>query len=313
MTSQTDWSFLDDRGHRVTLDRRPRRIVAYIQAAAALWDHGISPVGLFGSPHDGEHPDRTKAGDLPLEQLRYLGSGNALRPDDVLDTRPELLVAVTYDGNFMYGMERERAEELEAQVPTVLLGTGPGRRLSSVRERFTELAQALGPVAAPEAAGVPDSQQESELQRAQSRLAATAAQAAHVRVLALSPAGPDRVHLARPGAWPDLSALTEHGVHMVEPPAGGANWSTTDWQEAAELGPDVVLADARGNATPEAELRGSEHWRKLVSHAPVVPWNPELPCTARAHARFFDLLRTTLDGTLHSQNPLHSQQPKPPS
>ena len=48
--AQTDgsWEFTDDRGRKISLPRRPQRIVAQVGAAAALWDFGIRPVGIFG-------------------------------------------------------------------------------------------------------------------------------------------------------------------------------------------------------------------------------------------------------------------------
>ncbi|HQY31982.1 MAG TPA: ABC transporter substrate-binding protein [Thermomicrobiales bacterium] len=42
------WAFTDDRGITVTLDKMPERIVADINVAAALWDFGLRPVGIFG-------------------------------------------------------------------------------------------------------------------------------------------------------------------------------------------------------------------------------------------------------------------------
>ena len=66
--------------HTVGVLRRPRRlavagerplwIVAYIQAGATLWDHGIRPVALFGSQHDGAAPDPARGGELPLANIR---------------------------------------------------------------------------------------------------------------------------------------------------------------------------------------------------------------------------------------------------
>ncbi|MGW7519890.1 ABC transporter substrate-binding protein [Streptomyces sp. NPDC054796] len=309
MTSETAWHFLDDRGHRATAEHRPLRVVAYLQAAAALWDHGLSFVGVFGSQHDGAVPDRAKSGNLPLDDVPYLGAGSALRTEDILAVRPELLVAVTYDGKRAYGLDPAQAGELEKHVPTVALGVGAGHSLTAVRERFAALARALG-VGEGAGAEVPGAE---ALGAASRRLRAAADAASRTRVLALSPAGPDSVHLARPGAWADLFALAEHGVGMVEPPAGpGANWSTTGWEEAAALAPDVVLSDVRGNAvapvapaspvapvspaSPERTGQGAG-WQALAARAMFVPWNPELPCSPLAHARFFEHVAEILETT----------------
>lgn len=60
MEQNTPWEFSDDRGRLVVAGARPARIVAYIQAGATLWDHGIRPVGIFGSQHDAAAPDPAK-------------------------------------------------------------------------------------------------------------------------------------------------------------------------------------------------------------------------------------------------------------
>ncbi|MGW9042520.1 ABC transporter substrate-binding protein [Streptomyces lydicus] len=287
MEQNTPWEFSDDRGRLVVAGERPVRIVAYIQAGATLWDHGIRPVAIFGSQHDEAAPDPAKGGDLPLAEIEYLGSGTALHPDTLLAAEPDLVVAVTYDGEQVYGLEQKTALEVEAHVPVATVAVGPGRSLAEVRERFAALAGSLGrgePLGAAR-----------ELDAAEDALRQAAGGAPGPRVLALSPAGPDRVHLARPGSWPDLRALAEHGVGLVEPAAGaGVNWSTVGWAEAAELSPDIVLMDVRTNAARPESLRADEHWRTIEARARLLPWNPEASCSRRAHTRFFTLVADTV-------------------
>ncbi|MEV1023782.1 ABC transporter substrate-binding protein [Streptomyces sp. NPDC050264] len=279
--STTAWEFTDDRGHLAAAPEAPERVVAYIQAGASLWDLGLRPVGIFGSYHDGGRPDHAKSGALPLDDIAYLGAGAGLGLDDVLAVRPDLVVALTYGGGQVYGVEPEVAKHLEEHVPVAVIDVGQGRGLAAVRERVAELGRSLG--VAEESAAL------GELTRAERELAETAEQCETVRVLALSPGGPDSVHLARPGKWPDLSALTGLGVRTVEPPEGpGANWHTGTWADAAELAPDVVLVDARANAAPPERYAGDAQWAAVAERAVVLPWNPEIPASAAAHAAFFD-------------------------
>lgn len=115
------------------------------------------------------------------------------------------------------------------------------------------------------------------------------------RVLALSAAGPGSVHLARPGTWPDLRALSALGVDLLDPGHGaGGNWCTTDWAGALALDPDVVLGDVRANAATPDALRGDGHWRALQERVRTVAWNPEAPCSHRGHARFVDAVAAAL-------------------
>ncbi|NLU68307.1 ABC transporter substrate-binding protein [Streptomyces sp. HNM0574] len=280
MTMDSFWAFRDDRGREATAPRRPRRIVAYVQAAAVLQDLGLPVSGIFGSPHDKDGIDPVKAEALTDRDVPYLGAGAEIDAAAVRASGADLFVSVTYDGEHLYGVDPETAGELAAELPTVAVGTGAGHSLFSVRERYAELARSLG-AEPPAPAG---------LEASADALRAAAGEAPRVRVTALSPAGADTVHVARADAWPDLRALTELGLRPADLPGSGGNWVTTDWATAAGAAPDVILADARGNATPLDALRENEGWTRLADGATVLPWNPELPCTSRAMSHFFSTL-----------------------
>ncbi|GAA1353412.1 ABC transporter substrate-binding protein [Streptomyces beijiangensis] len=281
MTVQTGWEFSDDRGQVASAARRPSTVVAYIQAGATLWDHGVPCAGVFGSLHDGATLDRAKAGALPVAGTPYLGAGGTLDVETLLRGDPDLVVAVSYGGGQVYGLDPGVAKQLEEQVPVVVIDVGQSHELGEIRARFDALARSLGAEPDPEGVRV--------LGAVEERLRAVSSMAGAPRVLALSSAGAEQVHLARPGAWAELRALTACGVDLVEPPAeGGVNWSTVGWAEAAGLRPEVVLGDVRSNAgTLDVEFaRGAR----------VVAWNPEAPCTAWAHAEFLTTVAGALEG-----------------
>ncbi|WP_406447640.1 ABC transporter substrate-binding protein [Streptomyces sp. NBC_00876] len=289
MRERTVWQFSDDRGQVSAAGRRPAKVLAYVQAGATLWDHGIRPSAIFGSGHDDPAvPDAAKTGSLPLADVAYAGAGARLDVDTLLRGEPDLVVAVSYGGGQVYGLDPETAKHLEERVPVVVIDVGQTRTLAEIAVRFAELARSLGaeePLAATR-----------ELDAARDRLRALTAGPDRARVLALSPAGPEQAHLARPRMWPELWVLAELGVGLVEPAEGpGANWSTVGWGQAAALRPAVVLADIRVNATPLDELGTNEQWAALERSARVVPWNPEPVCSARAHARFLALVADALE------------------
>lgn len=286
MTSAHPWQFTDSRGQLATAATRPTRIAAYIQAGATLWDHGLRPAAIFGSFHDGPTPDRAKSGRLPLADLSYLGAGTTLDPDGVLASGADLLVAVSYGGGAVYGMEPDAAKHLEEQIPVVVIDVGQGRSLAEVRESFGALAASLG--------GTEPAAASHRLTDAQAKLKSLASPATPA-ILALSPAGDTQVHLARPQAWPDLRALTALGVPLLSPPPeGGMNWATVDWPTAAALAPRIVLADVRANARPLDPALLGDGVRTL-------PWNPELPASSTAHALFYDTVAEALgNGTRHT-------------
>ncbi|MEE1801386.1 MULTISPECIES: ABC transporter substrate-binding protein [unclassified Streptomyces] len=286
MNPGNGWEFTDDRGRLTAATDRPTRVVAYIQAGATLWDHGVRPLGIFGSHHDGETQDPAKAGELPLAELRSFGAGSAFDLEGVHAAGADLVVAVGYGTGQVYGIDPEAAKHLEEQIPVVVIEVGKDRSLDSIRDRFSELARSLHAPLEPAVA---------ELERAEARLRAQAAGPVRPRVLALSAAGPETAYLARPDTWPDLRALTELGVGLIAPEeGGGANWRTVEWSEAAALAPDIVLADVRANAAPRELLQDNAHWRAIEERARIVAWNPETPSSHRAHARSLDTVTDAL-------------------
>lgn len=278
------WEFTDDRGVTVRTQRRPERIAAYIRAGAGLWDLGIRPVALYGSGHDGERPDPAKTGSTATEDIPYLGASAALDEETLTSVRPDLIVDVTYDGKHAYAVDDGTADR--AGIPVVALSVAGDVPLTAMLDRFVDLARALGA----ETDGG-----EAEFEEARAAVREAAANAARLKVLALSPAGEERVHLARPTAWPELRQLLELGVPLTDPgEEGSVNWRTTTWDRAVDLAPDLVLTDARSNADRPAALAAVPAWRTLTATAPVQPWNPELPCSRHACAGFLRTVAAAL-------------------
>ncbi|WP_369200815.1 ABC transporter substrate-binding protein [Streptomyces sp. PU-14G] len=291
MVASDLWTFRDDRGQEVTAAHTPRRLVAYVQAAAVLAEHGVPTAAVFGSPHEAAGPGPVEREIPGLQDVAYLGAGEGLTAQDIARTEPELLVTVTYDGDRLYGIGPDLRKALEPALPLAALHVGPGARLADVRRRFAELARALDP-AHPNTTASGTGRQEPDA--GLGRLGAAARTARGVRVLALSPAGPDQAHVARPAGWPLLGELTQAGVHVLDLPAAGASWATYGWEELAGLEPDVILRDVRGNATPDPRLSEVTAWQRMSHRAQVLPWNPELPFTADAVASFLDAVTDAL-------------------
>ncbi|MEU7038183.1 ABC transporter substrate-binding protein [Streptomyces sp. NPDC046237] len=276
MSDMKVWGFTDDRGTALGAVRVPGRVVAYVRAGAALLDLGVTPVAVYGSGHDGEGLDPVKAGELEAAGVPYLGPGRVVDEARLRSLGPELIVDVTYDGKSSYALDDGVAERLG--VPLAALSVGNELPLAAIMGRFRELAAALG--APGGGAADPVAPAEVALREAAAR--------ADVTVLALSGAGADQVHLARPHAWPELARLQELGVRVVDPgPGPGANWLTADWEHAAALRPDLVLFDSRANAVGPGAF-------PPVGHARVAPWNPETPPSPAAYARFFEGIAAAL-------------------
>ncbi|MFD3567240.1 ABC transporter substrate-binding protein [Streptomyces sp. NPDC058667] len=306
MSGAHAWGFTDDRGTELGAPRVPRRVIAYVRAGAALCDLGVTPVAVYGSGHDGEVLDPAKEGGLRAAGVTYLGPGRGLDEERLRELRPDVIVDVTYDGKSPYALDEAVADRIG--VPLVALSVGNELTLPAILDRFGTLAASLGagqatPVTAAHSATAAVTVADSAVTGAPAHPAAAAggvsgglpgaegvlreaAAVSGLAVLALSGAGPDQVHLARPQAWPELARLAELGVRLVDPgPGPGANWLTADWGRAVELRPDLVLFDNRAHAAaPDEALAGVRS----------MPWNPETPPSPAAYARFFRDLAAAL-------------------
>ncbi|MFE2558022.1 ABC transporter substrate-binding protein [Streptomyces sp. NPDC059352] len=307
MSGAQAWGFTDDRGTELGAARVPERVVAYVRAGAALLDLGVTPVAVYGSGHDGAVLDPAKAGGVEAAGVPYLGSGRALDEGLLRELRPDVIVDVTYDGKSPYALDEAVAERLG--VPLVALSVGNELTLPAILDRFGALSASLldttataataattataatvatAATATATAAGPgrpAESDGPAELLEAEAVLRSVAARTG-LAVLALSGAGPDQVHLARPQAWPELARLAALGVRLLDPgPGPGANWLTADWGRAAELRPDLILFDNRFHAVPPYETPPGTR---------LTPWNPETPPSPAAYARFFRDLAESL-------------------
>jgi len=137
--SESGWTFVDDRRQKVSLEKRPTRIVAYATAAAALHDWGVTPVGVFG---DDPREDILLAG-LPWNKVAIVGSVWGQIDSGVLRAlKADLIVSRWYPPPAdapVFGfndLEQERA--IGSQVPIVgINGHVIGRRQI---DRFGDLA-----------------------------------------------------------------------------------------------------------------------------------------------------------------------------
>ncbi|KQX58062.1 MULTISPECIES: hypothetical protein [unclassified Streptomyces] len=287
MSGSQAWGFTDDRGTEPGADRVPRRVIAYVRAGAALCDLGVTPVAVYGSGHDGEVLDPAKEGGLRSAAVTYLGPGRSLDEGLLRELRPDLIVDVTYDGKGPYALDEAVADRLG--VPLVALSVGSELTLGAILERFGALAVSLGASPDTGTAGTAGTAGtgSGSLPAAEAAVREAVARGG-LSVLALSGAGPEQVHLARPQAWPELARLAELGVRLLEPgPGAGANWLTADWGHAVELRPGLVLFDERAHATaPDGALPGVR----------LAAWNPETPPSPAAYARFFRELAGALTG-----------------
>jgi iron complex transport system substrate-binding protein len=273
------WEYTDDRGKKLTLKARPQRVVAYAGAAAALWDLGLRPVGMFGPSKRADGSQDPQSGSVDLNAVTSVGNTfGEFNVEKYLSLRPDLLVSVMYDKKLWY-VPDDSAAKIEQIAPTVGLNVAKVG-LTDVLGRFEKLARALGA----DTGATSVTEAKAAFDKAGTELADAAKAAAGVRVLALS-ASQDAVYVTIPEYYPDLTHLAERGVDLVVPAKADPTgfWETLSWENVAKYPADVIMYDARTQALQPDQLKSNAAWSRLpaVTAGQLIPWYSETPFSHR--------------------------------
>ncbi|MGH2944426.1 MAG: ABC transporter substrate-binding protein, partial [Solirubrobacteraceae bacterium] len=136
------WSFTDDRGEKITLDKRPARIIAYETAASALWYQGIVPTAVFGGAPLKGNP--TLAG-LDVGRTQSVGEVyGEINLEKVAALRPDLIVtAYDPDQTTLFGFKDDKQQQKMASFAPIAAIDGIPLP-TKVIDRFVALAGSLG-------------------------------------------------------------------------------------------------------------------------------------------------------------------------
>lgn len=269
------WSFTDDRGRRVTAKSRPKRIVAYIGAAAALTDFGVGDriVGIFGpSKQSGGKPDPL-AGKVDVNKIPSLGSTfGEFNVEKYAGLRPELLVTHMFQPPALWYVPDKSKDKIAQVAPSVGISVADVDLLHPI-QRYAALAASLGadlksgPVAAAK----------TRFDKAITALRDAVKKNPGIKVMAAS-ASTDTLYVSAPAKYPDLSYFQKLGVGFVEPkPDSQGFFEALSWENADKYPADVILLDSRTQALQPAQLTSKPTWKTLpaVKADQLTPWLSE--------------------------------------
>ncbi|MDR7273540.1 ABC transporter substrate-binding protein [Catenuloplanes atrovinosus] len=248
------FTYTDGRGRPISLPKTPTKIVAQVGAAAALWDFGVRPIGIFGPSTKADGTQDPQSGSIDLKAVTSVGNVyGEFNIEKYLSLSPELLIAGMYDPKLLWYVPEESEAQIEQIAPTL------GVQLTAVDlvkaiGLYEELAGKLGAnLGTPELAAAKAAFQAAD---EAVKTAGAAATAAGLRVAAFS-GSKDVLYMSVPKYSPDLSHYLAQGVPLTVPakPDGpDAWWESLSWENAAKYPIDVILYDARTQALPHTEL-----------------------------------------------------------
>jgi iron complex transport system substrate-binding protein len=235
-----EWTYTDGAGKTVALPEPPQRIIAHINAAAALIPLGIKPIGVFldGPPS----VDRADTG-LDLDGVEIVGRGwYDLDAERVLTLDPDLVVTEWWPREGFYGGAVGDAgivQQIEAIAP--IAGPAQGRSILTMIDDYAALAASLGAdLAAPDI--IADKQR---FEAALTRFKASVAAKPGLTVMAVSP-GSSGLSVAAPDEFAELSDLASWGLDLVVPSIDpDSSYQTLSWENANLYPADLILLDDR--------------------------------------------------------------------
>lgn len=243
------WSFTDDLGNTVKLDRRPARIAGLTDAIASLWNYGIVPAASFG--YTGLKADVNFEGK-DLSKVTEVGTTyGEIDIEALFNARPELIVTHAYpvdssgkvDPNQpLYGFKDLAQQKKVAGIAPIVALTMAGSA-TDVVDRTAEFARALG--VTEETLRGP----RQDYEAARERLRKAARKDLSVMAVAAYPA--DGVHIARAKDDPALRSYTELGVEYRDPGGDGYFWRQVSWENITGYPTDVVLYSLRAMSGEE--------------------------------------------------------------
>src|SRR5262245_47928763 len=286
------WTFVDDRKHKVSLSKRPTRIVAYTTAAAALDHWGVTPVGVFG---DNPRQDASLA-SFPWEKSQIVGSVyGEIDVAALLAVGAELIVSRWYplprDSPVFGFKDLAQQKSIGSKVPIV----GVNGRSTAIEQidRFGDLARALGvdtrtrAIARARAAFI----------EAAGKLSGVARGKSSLRIIAVS-GEQSTMYVAKLVDTADLTFYKHQGVPLVSAQTSDMYWDGLSWGEAAKYPADGILYDARQFALPLSVVKRIPAFAALpaVRANQIGAWQADTPPSYQAYTQAMNDLATTIAG-----------------
>ncbi|WP_306320419.1 MULTISPECIES: ABC transporter substrate-binding protein [unclassified Streptomyces] len=271
------WSFKDDRGKTVKLDKVPTDIVAFTGVGAALYDYGIQVKGVFGpTTTKGGKPD-VQAGDMPVDKVTVIGNEwGQFNIEKYAGLSPQVLITTMFDGaGTLWYVPEESAKKIAKLAPSVGISVYD-RQLTTPLEHIYKLAESLG--ADLKADKVVKAKKRFEDAAARLRKAAKANP--DIKVMAGS-ASPDIFYVSGTNLSIDLEYFKALGVNFVEPTeaakkASGGWFENLSWENVNKHKADIIMMDDRAQAIQPADI-DEPTWKKLpaVKAGQVIARSPE--------------------------------------
>ncbi|MCA9877535.1 MAG: ABC transporter substrate-binding protein, partial [Thermomicrobiales bacterium] len=238
------WSFVDGMGETLTLPAMPENVVASLALAAALWDYGVRPVGIFGTPLGPDGTREVYAGDIDLDSVVNISETyGELDLEKLIQLDPDLFVNEMWSRPpDVWGLDPDGLAQLTTMTPVV--------QIRYVEQPVTETLKSLETLAGLLGADLNDPAlvaDKEAFEQASADLRAAIAAKPGLKVLVMSGTPEESMWISSPRQSADLLYFQELGLDMVEPETttNMEYWEELSWEQAGKYPVDLFLIDSR--------------------------------------------------------------------
>ncbi|MFF1386402.1 ABC transporter substrate-binding protein [Rhodococcus erythropolis] len=230
-SADQSWSYTTGYGNTITLDHAPERIVVDAYSAAALWDYGIRPVGIFG--YGVGNPDVTDHADEST--MTVVGREGELSAEALAALDPDLVIGYgnSDDPTRWTWWDEPMGNTVNNVAPFVGVKFS-GASTPDVLSEYAALAEALDGNTDTAAAREGKEAFESGAER----IRTAAAKVDDIEVLALN--GDSSELYAGTTALAQFGYLKELGVKFTGP-GGDKGWADLSWEQVPDYPADIVF------------------------------------------------------------------------
>ncbi|MFP5020239.1 ABC transporter substrate-binding protein [Pseudonocardia phyllosphaerae] len=247
------WEYTDDLGKKISLPQRPQKIVAYVNGAAALWDFGVRPAGLYGPSRDSDGKPNLQAGNMDLGQVQSIGGEdyNGVNLEKLAALNPDLMIASlageTPDSRWVI---KDDLAQIEKICPVYSIREF-GKPIPEIIGGYQTLAERLGAdVNEPGIATARDA-----FTKAGDELKAAVAEKKGLRAEFVY-GDTDGFYVASPTFYPNINWYTTLGLTSARAgaPLSADFLEQLSWEQVGKYPSDLILTDIRTFSLPQQQM-----------------------------------------------------------
>ncbi|MEU9980162.1 ABC transporter substrate-binding protein [Streptomyces sp. NPDC050856] len=264
------WQFKDDRGQTSKSEARPKNIVAFTGAAAALHDYGIEVKGVFGPTRAKDGKPDVQAGDLDIDKVEIIGNvWGEFNMEKYAKLTPDLLVTDMWEKDDAWYVPPQSKDKIFKLAQSTVLLWAAQISMPGALQRRADLAESLG--ADMKSKKVTDAK--ARFEKAAARLRQAAKSKPEIRVM-IGSASQEEFYVSLAKMSADTRYFQELGVTFVEPKVDAQGFfEKLSWETVDKYKADIIMMDNRSSALQPSALTAKPTWTRLpaVKAGQVVP------------------------------------------